>query len=126
MDEDECSKCFVKDQTVPPFFRKTAGKRKRNEDEDILPGEKGMMREACFGRRRWACAPCGPPSSRVVKGKKSGAGSRNLEPAGGNLSGGRVLRLPVELGTSRLGGGGGFQSVLLCNVNWLLRCWCQT
>ena len=100
--------------------------RKKNEDLDILPDEKGRMREACFGRRRWACAPCGPPSSRVVKGKKSGAGSRNLEPGAGNLSGGRVLRLPVELGTSRLGGGGGFQSVLLCNVNWLLRCWCQT
>ena len=75
-----------------------------------------MMREACFGRMRWACAPYGRPSWLVVKGKKLGwVGSRNLEP-GGSLSGGKVLRLPGELGTSRLGGGGGFQSVLLCNI----------
>ena len=43
-------------------------------------------------------------------------GWRNLE--GGSSSSGMVLRLPVELGTSRLAGGGGFQTVLLCNVNF--------
>ena len=86
--------------------------RKKNEDLDILPDEKGRMREACFGRRRWAYAPFGRPSwSAAVRGVVS----RNSGP-GDNLSGGRGPRLPGELGTSRLGGGGGFQSVLLCNI----------
>ena len=47
-----------------------------------------------------------------MKGKLDG--SRNLE--GGSSLGGRVLRLPGGLGTSRLVGGGGCQSDLLCNI----------
>ena len=35
----------------------------------------------------------------------------------GSWSGGRGLRLPGGLGTSRLAGGGGSQTVLLCNIS---------
>ena len=83
------------------------------DEEDILPGERGMRRrEACFGRRRGACEPYGGPSLWAAKGKSGG--SRNL--GAGSWLGGRGLRLPGGLGTSRLAGGAGCQTDLLCNI----------
>ena len=89
-----------------------------------MPDEKGMKREACSGRRRWACAPYGRPSWWAAGGKgkldgwRNSDGWRNLDgwrnsEGGGSLSGGRVLRLQGELGTRRPAGGEDSQTDLL-------------